>query len=240
MIIYPAIDLYKNKVVRLRQGDFSQPVYYPLSPLTAAKSFVEAGASWVHIIDLEGAQEGHPAHLHIIKPMRELGLSVQYGGGLRTIKDVKEAFQAGASRLYVGSLICQYKDIAEQLYKSWGDLIIPAIDIKRGKVTVKGWTTTLQHSPAHLLDYMYYIGYTTMLVTAVQKDGTAEGPDKNLYIKLKQIFPGLSFIAAGGIASLVDIAELKAMGLEGAVVGRALYDGIIHLKDILNEVALCQ
>ncbi|ADE56814.1 MULTISPECIES: HisA/HisF-related TIM barrel protein [Aminobacterium] len=239
MILYPAIDLYKGKIVRLKQGDFNQRTDYALAPITAAKAFLRAGSSWVHIIDLEGAQAGHPAHLQVIEPLKNLGLMVQYGGGLRSLQNVEEGFRAGANRLYVGSLLAENREIAPELFSLWGDRIIPAVDIKDGKVAVKGWTCTSSSSPLAYLSFLYSAGYRTVLVTSVNRDGTGLGPDLSLYSKLSLEFPGFSIIAAGGISSIKELEDLRALNIAGAVLGKVLYEKDFNLCEALKRVMSC-
>lgn len=239
MILYPAIDLYQGKVVRLKQGDFNIKTEYDITPLEAAHKFAEAGCTWVHIIDLEGAQVGHPAHTYILQSLHHLGLMVQYGGGLRSLYDIEETFKAGATRLYVGSLLVENEKMASQLFSTWGNGIIPAVDIKEGKVATRGWTSTSFLPPSEYISFLKSAGYTTLLVTAVQRDGTGVGPDMMLYSQLLKEFPDISIIAAGGISSLKDLEALRSINIAGAVLGRVLYEKDFDLKEALRRVSLC-
>lgn len=240
MEIYPAMDLYEGRVIRLTQGDFSKISRYEGTPQETARSFAEAGTRWIHLIDLEGAKKGKPCHLHLIPDLKAMGLSVQYGGGLRSPLSVEEALQAGADRVYVGSLLGKNPSAGEALrFRFGGEKIIPAVDIRNGAAAVNGWQSESLRSPEELLSTLTAQGYSRFLVTAVSRDGMAQGPDLELYRRLATLLPKGEFIAAGGISSPTDLKNLERGGLWGAVIGKALYEGGIVLSEILKEVRPC-
>ncbi len=240
MEIYPAMDLYEGQVIRLARGDFSKISRYEGSPLETARSFAEAGARWIHLIDLEGAKKGKPCHLPLIPDLKALGLSVQYGGGLRSPLSVEEAVASGADRVYLGSLLGKDPSVGKALrLRFGGERIIPAVDIRNGAAAVDGWQSDAPRSPEELLAVLTDQGYSRFLVTAVSRDGMAGGPDLELYRRLAALFPGGEFIAAGGISSPSDLKNLERNGLWGAVIGKALYEGGIVLSDVLKEVGPC-
>ena len=239
MLIFPAMDLYGGEIVRLRRGEFHNKTVYSASIEETAKSFLEAGSSWIHLIDLQGAEEGAPRHLSVIGRLKSLGLLVQYGGGLRSEEDIAAAFEAGADRIYLGSLIVKDRFLAGRVFDAYGRKIIPAVDIRNGEVVVSGWKEVGALSPEALLERLRAIGYRLFLVTAVHRDGTGSGPDREMYRRLRTRFTELEIIAAGGLSSLEDVRNLMADGLAGAVLGRSLYEGNIRLPDALKEVASC-
>ena len=240
MVIYPAMDLFEGRVIRLSQGNFSKISRYEGTPRETAQSFAEAGAKWIHLIDLEGAKKGKPCHLSLLPSLKALGLSVQYGGGLRSAESVEEALQAGADRIYVGSLLGKEPRTGEVLLSRFGDKrVIPAIDIRNGATAVNGWQSDSTLSPEELLCTLTAQGYSRFLVTAVSRDGMGQGPDFELYEHFGSLFPKAEFIAAGGISSLLDLKNLERDGLWGAVIGKALYEGRISLSKALKEAGSC-
>ena len=240
MKIFPAMDLFEGRVIRLAQGDFSKISRYEGTPLETARSFAEAGADWIHLIDLEGAKRGKPCHLSLIGSLKTLGLSVQYGGGLRSVASVEEALQSGADRVYVGSLLGKDPSTGKDLRSRFGEeKIIPAIDIRNGAAAVEGWQTDSSRSPEELLRTLTAQGFSRFLVTAVSRDGMGRGPDLELYCRFSGLFPDVEFIAAGGISSAADLKNLERGGLWGAVIGKALYEGGISLSQALKEAGPC-
>lgn len=234
MIIYPAVDLYDSKIVRLYQGEYGKKTEYPFSPTELVKKFISQGAGWVHIVDLEGAEKGHPVHLDVVRQIATMGIKVQMGGGLRAVEDIEAALESGARRVYVGSILAKDSDAAVKLYSRWGNRIIPAVDIKNDRIVVSGWKEIFSGSPYSLLSDLYEIGYRNALVTSVTKDGTFNGPDIALYGAIRKKVPDLDIIAAGGVASVTDIRKLKDIGCAGTVIGKALYDGRFDLSQILE------
>lgn len=239
MEIYPAMDLFGGEIVRLREGRFEERTVFGSDIAGTARSFREAGAEWIHVIDLEGAKKGFPCHLSAIAALLDAGLRVQYGGGLRTAESLDAAFSAGAERVYSGSLFASDPAGAGTLFKRFGDRLIPAVDIRNGRVAVSGWQETAGLSPEQLMEGISASGFSLFLVTAVHRDGTGTGPDREMYRRLRTSFPGISVIAAGGISSLEDIRSLSRDGVAGAVLGRALYEGRVRLGDALKEVSEC-
>ncbi len=236
MIIYPAIDLYNNGVVRLCQGDYTRKTMYDFSPIELAKNFIEQGAEWVHIVDLEGAEKGYPIHLQLVEKIASEGIKVQMGGGLRSIQDIGLALRTGASRVYVGSLLARNQLAAKKLYDHWGERIIPAVDIKDNRVVVSGWQETVKEDPYSILSALSDIGYQDMLITSVAKDGTFMGPDLILYKNILQVIPKIRIIAAGGVTSIEDVLRLKKARCSGVVIGKSLYEAKIDLKQLLEVI----
>lgn len=231
MELYPAIDLYGGKVVRLENGLFDKIKTYREDPTDTAMEFIRAGTRWIHLIDLEGAQKGHPVHLSTLREIKSTtGATIQYGGGLRTVEDVEEALSQGADRVYLGSLM--FKGDPQKLWERFGDRIVPSVDVKGGSVAISGWTETTSLSPEEGIRQLMDVGYKTFLVTSVGRDGTGTGPDVSLYEKLAPL--GGELIAAGGIRNLEDIGNMVKSGVSGTVLGTCLYRGTLDLKEALE------
>jgi phosphoribosylformimino-5-aminoimidazole carboxamide ribotide isomerase len=239
MIVFPAMDLYGGEIVRLSKGDFAARTVYSADIEETAKSFLKAGSQWIHLIDLQGAEEGTPRHLSVIRRLKAAGLLVQYGGGLRSEENIAAAFEAGADRLYLGSLLVKDRFLAGRVFDAYGPKIIPAVDIRDGDVVISGWKERGGISPEALLERLRAIGYRLFLVTAVHRDGTGSGPDREMYRRLLAYFPGIGIIAAGGLSSMEDVRNLREDGLEGIVLGKSIYEGSIILRDALREASSC-
>ncbi|MDR0649765.1 MAG: 1-(5-phosphoribosyl)-5-[(5-phosphoribosylamino)methylideneamino] imidazole-4-carboxamide isomerase [Synergistaceae bacterium] len=227
MIVFPAIDLYAGRVVRLRKGDFSDKTDYGSDPIAVARAFVEAGCRHLHVVDLEGAESGSPKHLGQLRELSGLGMEIEYGGGLRSEAAIGDAISAGASRVMAGSIIFdggREMVRAKSLFKEFGEAVTPSIDVRCGRVVVSGWAKSIGEPPAPCVELLRSIGYTTFLVTATERDGMLQGTDLGLYEDLLASAPGIRIIAAGGVTDMGDIKRLRDAGLYGAVVGKALYE----------------
>ena len=234
MIIYPAIDLYEGKVVRLKRGDYSQMTIYSDDPVSVARGFREAGAVAVHIVDLEGARDGKPANFEIIRRIAaESGLSVQVGGGIRTAETIKEYLNAGVLRVILGTAAVSTPGFLSDSVAVFGDAIAVSADIKDGFVAVKGWTELTDQDVIGFCSAVEEIGVRTLICTDISKDGLLEGTNMELYRLLREKLT-ISLIASGGVTSLNEIEALTALGLNGAILGKALYAGSIDLKDAVK------
>ena len=234
MILLPAIDLFEGRVIRLTKGDFEQSIDYGLDPYDTAKSFLDKGCTDLHIVDLEGAKLGEPKHLRELSKISELGMSIEYGGGLRSKVFIRAALDAGAERVMTGSILFKHKLMPEELFEEFGDGIMPSIDVKNGRVVHSGWLEQTDITPVDCIDSLFSIGYRTFLVTGVERDGTLSGPDLELYKPL--VLNGAKIIAAGGVTTIEDIKSLKRIGVYGAVVGKALYEKDFNLEEALRIV----
>ncbi len=232
MKIYPAIDLYEGKVVRLYKGDFDRSWTISDDPLQVARGLKEMGAREIHVVDLEGAKEGSPKNIGLLPKLKEVFQVIHFGGGLRSPAEVQKALEMGADKAMVGSLI--WTEGAEEI-RNLAPRIIPALDVKQGKVALAGWLKTVPLNPLEAIKRLSEMGFETILATATERDGTKEGPDLALYSALVEN-PDMNIIAAGGIGSIEDVKALKELGLFGAVIGKALYDGSLDLKKVLEEV----
>ncbi len=235
--ILPAIDLRAGRVVRLQQGDFDRETAYDARPEVVADSFVAAGAHWLHVVDLDGARTGIPAHIgEIARIVAAVGeqARVEVAGGLRDERSVDEALAAGAARSVVGTQALRDPAFAGRMVAVHGaERIVLAIDVRNGRAVGHGWTTDDPGiGAAGAIRRLADEGVETFEVTAIERDGLLEGPDLALYDRLVRLDRG-SIIASGGIATLDDLRAVRGTGCVGAIVGRALYEGQLDLTEVM-------
>jgi phosphoribosylformimino-5-aminoimidazole carboxamide ribotide isomerase len=234
MILLPAIDIRGGKAVRLQRGDFTKETVYVDDPLEAARSFVDAGARFLHVVDLDGAREGKPVNLeHLRRITHELGVAVQYGGGLRDLGAVRSALAAGAERVVVGTAAYSDVELVDQLLETWDTRVVIAVDARGGHVSVAGWTKATQMLPDDIITRLQRRGVKQFMYTNVDRDGTLEGPDLDEVRRISDTVRG-RFLYSGGIASLDDLRalkELRLVNLAGVVSGKALYEGRFSVAD---------
>ena len=227
MILLPAIDIRGGKAVRLQRGDFDNETVYVDDPLEAARSFVEAGARFLHVVDLDGAREGMPVNLdHLRRITSELGVAVQYGGGLRDLGAVRSALAAGAERVVVGTAAYSDVELVDQLLETWDKRVVIAVDVRGGHVSVAGWTKATQMLPEDIIVRLQRRGVKQFMYTNVDRDGTLEGPDLDEVRRISDTVRG-RFLYSGGIASADDLRALsllRLVNLAGVVSGKALYE----------------
>jgi phosphoribosylformimino-5-aminoimidazole carboxamide ribotide isomerase len=227
MILYPAIDIMDGKAVRLVEGRFEDATTYHDDPLQAAQSWVAAGARFLHVVDLDGARSGEPRSLdHLRRIVRETGIPVQYGGGLRTLPAVREALRAGAERAIVGTAAFSDIDFLDDVVSAFGPRIVVAVDVRDGMIATAGWTQTTQ-MPAHdAIQRLTARGVRSFVYTDVSRDGKLSGPDLDGVQRVADTVRG-RFLYSGGIGSLDDLralAELRQVNLAGVIAGKALYE----------------
>ena len=234
MIIFPAIDLYEGKAVRLYKGDYAQKTVYSENPVSVAKDFVSCGATHIHIVDLEGAKTGETPNFDLILKIKsESGLFAEVGGGIRDENTVEKYLSAGIDRVILGTAAVKDKDFVKRVVNRYGDKIAVGIDIKDGYVAIKGWT---ENSGIRAFDFcseMVDIGVKTVICTDISKDGAMKGANAELYKELSAKFP-IDFIASGGVSAIKDVETLKGIGLYGAIIGKAYYTGDIDLKKAIE------
>lgn len=228
-VVLAAIDLRRDRVVRLEQGDFGRATAFSDDPVATARTFVDAGASWLHVVDLDGARVGQPRHGEVIAGIIEaVGdvAAVEVAGGLRDAAAVERALASGARRVVLGTAALQEPAFAAHLVADHGpDRIAVAIDVRDGTVVGHGWSaTTPTYDIEAATSALAASGVRTFEVTAIERDGLLGGPDLTLYGRLVSLRIG-SIVASGGIRGVADIRDLRAIGCDGAIVGRALYDG---------------
>lgn len=233
MKIIPAIDLLDGQVVRLQKGDYDKRTIYNHLPLDEATKFKKAGFSHIHVVDLNGAKSGEFHNLPIIRQIMErTGLSVQTGGGVRSRKDIDLLLEAGISGVICSSMAVKKPEEWLQAIKDHPDEMILGLDLKDGKMAYGGWLETSDKPIEEFLNPMIDAGLQTVLSTDIGRDGMLSGPNTEMYNDLQKRFPGLNWIASGGVAKLDDLVTLSNNGLYAAVIGRAYYEGNIRLDEM--------
>ena len=236
MILLPAIDLYEKKVVRLTRGDYAQMTVYHDDPVAQAASFQEAGAQWLHTVDLEGAKDGSTPNYSVIEAIcKETSLKVEIGGGIRSLDTIQKYLDAGVERIILGTKAVTDPAFLEESLNKFGSHIAVGVDIKDGKIAIKGWLEIAQDSVEDFFTKLCKLGVSTVICTDVSKDGMLAGTNVDLYRQLSQQF-SLDLIASGGVSSREDLVRLKELGLYGAILGKALYTGALDLKAALKEM----
>jgi len=228
MILYPAIDISDGKAVRLVQGDFTEKTVYEDSPLEAARAWVDAGARFLHVVDLDGARTGSPKSLHHLDQItHELHVPVQYGGGLRSLPAVRDALRAGAERVILGTAAYTDIDFLDDVMGAFRERVIVSVDTRGGNVSTSGWQETTQMPAEAVIERLQNRGVRSFVYTNVDRDGMLEGPDLDEVRRIAAVVRG-RFIYSGGIGridDLVALAALRQVNLGGVIVGKALYEG---------------
>lgn len=234
MKIFPAIDLYDNKAVRLFKGDYAQMTVYNDDPVAVAKDFQKAGAKQVHLVDLAGAKVGAPVHLNIVqKIVSETGLFAEIGGGIRDMDTIKKYLEAGAGRVILGTAAVTDEAFLKEALACYGEKIAVGADVADGKIAIKGWIEKTELSLDTFLEKMQNLGVKTVICTDISKDGAMKGTNRALYRALSEKYE-LNVIASGGVSSIEDIRALKAANVYGAIIGKAYYIGAIDLKEAIE------
>ena len=230
MFLYPAIDLFGGKAVRLFKGDYAQMTVYSDDPPAVARDFAAKGAKHIHLVDLEGAKLGKPANLPVIQTIvKETGLFAEVGGGIRNMETVDAYLSIGVSRVILGTAAVEDPDFLEAALKKHGEKIAVGVDLKDGFVAIKGWTETTQLSADAFFSKMEALGVRTIICTDISRDGAMKGTNRGLYEELSKKF-SIDLIASGGVSDLEDVQALGAMKLHGAIIGKAYYTGAIDLE----------
>lgn len=236
MKIFPAIDLYEGKAVRLLKGDYNQLTVYSENPIEIAKDFESQGATELHTVDLEGARDGGTPNIDIIKSFVEnTSLRVEVGGGIRSMDVVKAYLDAGVTRVILGTAAVTDEAFLIEAVKTYGEKIAVGADIKDGKVAIKGWVEKSEYTTFDFFEKLQKIGVSTVICTDISKDGAMQGTNRQLYKELSERFK-VNIIASGGVSSLDDIEALNKMELFGAIIGKAYYTGAIKISDALEVV----
>lgn len=232
MRLLPAIDLLGGRCVRLLRGDFAAVTSYSADPVATALALVEAGTRALHVVDLDGARRGRPAHAATIGAIvRAAGVPVQVGGGLRSLSDLSAVLEAGAWRAIVGTAALRRPGWAAEAVRRHGaDRVCVALDVRGESLFVAGWTEGADRRLDQALEDLAAAGVRSLLVTDIERDGALAGPDLELWRRFAEL--AFDVTAAGGVASAADLRALAALGLEGAVIGRALYEGRVSAEEI--------
>jgi phosphoribosylformimino-5-aminoimidazole carboxamide ribotide isomerase len=234
--LYPAVDILGGKAVRLQQGDFARSTEYDSDPLEAARRWVEEGARRLHVVDLDGARSGKPVNLDALDRISRLGVPVQYGGGLRSVPDVEAAIERGAARVVLGTAAFLSPDLLEELVIAHGDRIGVGLDVKGGRVAVKGWKERIPMTPPAAIARLVEANVKTIIYTKVDWDGTMQGADLRVAAELINAANGAELIYSGGIGSLEDLRSLAALDLDGVIVGKALYERRFTVGEALEAL----
>jgi len=235
MIVYPAIDLRGGKVVRLKEGDPNRQTVFSDDPLATAQTWLEQGATWIHVVNLDGAFESANNNGRILELVAKLKVKVQFGGGLRQLSDLVLAMEQGASRLVLGTVAVQNPAIVAQAVERWGaEAVCVALDSRNGKIATHGWRETTELTPVELGKKMVMLGVKHALYTDVRRDGGLQGANVESTAQLARD-TGLRVVASGGVQGVDDVSQLAATGMvAGVVIGTALYEGRLTLQEALK------
>lgn len=234
MLLYPAIDIYDGQCVRLSQGRFDQATVYYKDPLDAAKKWADLGAEWLHVVDLNGAVTGKPVNLKPIEDiMTTVNLPVQIGGGIRSEEIADIFLTMGAGRVVIGSAAIEDPDLVQVLCVKYEDRVAVGLDAKDGKIAIHGWKETVNRTVLEVAQEFKSMGLHHIIYTDITRDGMLTGPN---YAALERMIAtvGISIIASGGISQIDDLRKLKAIGADGAILGRSLYENTIDLEQALK------
>lgn len=234
MIIFPAIDLFEGKAVRLLRGDYAQMTVYSNHPEEIGKDFAAQGATHVHLVDLEGARSGSTPNLETVLRIREsTGLFCEIGGGIRNMETVDTYLKAGLDRVILGTAAVEDRGFLKKTVEKYGEKIAVGVDVRDGFVAVKGWT---ENSALRFMDFckeMEETGVKTLICTDISRDGAMRGTNREMYRELSETL-GLQITASGGVSTLEDVESLRKMNLYGAIIGKAYYTGDINLKKAIE------
>ena len=234
MNLFPAIDLYEGQAVRLLKGDYAQKTVYSTDPLSVARGFREAGAEYIHMVDLEGARDGGTPNFDLVAQVAQTtGLKVEIGGGVRTEEGVRRYLDEGVLRGILGTAAAEDPAFLAGLVARYGDKIAVGVDVKDGFVAIKGWTEVSRLTLEGFCRTLEQMGVKTVICTDISKDGAMQGTNRELYRRLSRAF-SMDLVASGGVSSLEDVIALRDMGLYGAILGRAIYNGGIDLKKAIE------
>lgn len=235
MILVPAIDILGGRAVRLKKGDYAQVTVYNEDAVAQAAAFEAAGAERVHIVDLDGARDGAPTNMELIKRMvAQLSCEVEVGGGIRSMEAIQRYVDAGVRRVVLGSALVKDRSFALEAAREFGPVIVAGVDAKDGIVATEGWLDTADGVPQEeLIGELEAMGIRHLVYTDIARDGMQTGLDAQAYAAMARVFPGVKVTASGGLASLQDLRNLVATGapLDGAITGRAIYEGVFTVEE---------
>ena len=234
MLIFPAIDLFEKKAVRLFKGDYENMTIYSENPIEIAQDFVNSGATHIHIVDLEGAKDGTTPNISVVRQIAaETDLFIEIGGGIRDMDTVDAYLSSGVSRVILGTAAVNDREFLTAAVKKYGDKIAVGADVKDGYIAIKGWLESSALTLDDFLQEMEKIGVKYIICTDISKDGAMRGTNLELYSQLSQKY-SMNITASGGVSTLDDVKKLNELNLYGAIIGKAYYIGAIDLKDALE------
>lgn len=235
MIILPAIDIKDGQCVRLYQGDYAQVTTYDLDPEKVAQRWQRSGASWLHIVDLDGAAAGQPVNVESIKRIRaSTTMHIELGGGMRTLVDIGQMLDLGIDRVVLGTVALTDRALLMEVLARWGERIVVGLDARNGSVAISGWRETSQVRATSLATKLCADGVQRFIYTDIARDGALKGPNMEELKEIQRMI-SCSLIASGGVSSIDDLHSLAGLGIEGAIVGKALYTGDIDLAEAIQE-----
>jgi len=237
MRIIPAIDIIDGKCVRLTNGDYTTKKIYNENPLEIAKEFEANGIQYLHLVDLDGAKSGRIVNYKILEQISEnTNLKIDFGGGLKTNADLEIAFNSGANQITGGSIAVKNPDLFQEWISKYGSKIILGADVYAEKIAVSGWQETSDLDLLPFIEKYQNLGIATIICTDISKDGMLEGPSFSLYEKILTAFSDINLIASGGVSSFEELPKLQLLGCEGVIIGKAIYEGKISLKQLQNFI----
>lgn len=239
MQIFPAIDLRGGQVVRLYQGDYDQETVYGSDPCAYAREFIDAGAQYLHVVDLDGARDGTTANFDSIAAIaKQGGLYIEAGGGIRTEDRIRQYLDLGVGRCILGTVAVKDFTFTERMARTYGDQIAVGVDARDGYVAVNGWKEISREKGVDFCRRLRDAGVKTVIYTDISRDGAGQGTNLELYRELSGI-EGLEITASGGVSSIEELRELERMGVRAAILGKALYSGRLNLRTVIEEVGAC-
>ncbi|MGZ3626900.1 MAG: 1-(5-phosphoribosyl)-5-[(5-phosphoribosylamino)methylideneamino]imidazole-4-carboxamide isomerase [Ktedonobacteraceae bacterium] len=235
MIIIPAIDIKDGQCVRLYQGDYDQVTTYDVDPVNVAQRWQRFGASWLHIVDLDGAAAGHPVNVESIKSIRaSTTVRIELGGGMRTLADIGYLLDLGIDRVVLGTMALTDRALLIEALARWGERIVVGLDARSGSIAISGWRETSQVQATSLASELCALGVQRFIYTDIARDGALKGPNIEELQEIQRMV-SCSLIASGGVSSIDDLYSLANLSIEGAIVGKALYTGDIDLAATIQE-----
>ena len=235
MNLFPAIDLYGGKAVRLYKGNYDEMTVYNDNPVEVAKDFEACGAKYIHLVDLEGARSGETPNLNVIqKIVAETDLFAEVGGGIRSMETIEKYLSVGVSRVILGTAAVKNEAFLREAATKYGKSVAVGVDIRDGFVAIHGWTENSALQYTDFMQKLTEIGVKTVIVTDISRDGAMKGTNRSLYAELSEKFPEMNVIASGGVSSLDDVKALSVMNIYGAIIGKAYYTGAIDLREALR------
>lgn len=236
MELLPAIDILNGQAVRLAKGDYAQVTVYNDDPVAQARTFQDAGATWIHVVDLNGAKSGIPENIGIIECIvRETNVKVEVGGGIRSLETIERLQRAGASRVVLGTSLVADKGFAQEAIGRFGGMLAAGIDARNGEVAIEGWREGAGVAAEDLVAEVAALGFRHLVYTDISRDGMRRGIDERAYVRMAEVF-GAPVIASGGVSGMDDLVRLGAVAdsIEGVITGRAVYEGDLNLAQALE------